>query len=270
MNHFLDQALQLKPDGPDRFRGATHPGYANMVGPYGGMTAAVMLQAALIHPARLGVPLSLTVNYAAPVADGPFDIEARPLRTNRSTQHWLLLLSQQGQVAASATALFGVRRPTWSANEALPPPGVPPAADVPVAQAGSFLPPWVSRYQKRFVRGALPDSFDGVEQPESGTVLWVRDEPPRPWDFASLAAVIDCFVPRVFLRRRRHTPAGTVTMSVAFHADEAWLAEQGDRPLLGTARALAFHDGYFDQLAEIWSDDGRLLASSLQVVYFKG
>lgn len=270
MSHPLDQALHLERAGADRCRGATHPGYANMVGPYGGITAAVMLQAALTHPVRLGVPLSLTVNYAAPVADGAFDIEARPLRTNRSTQHWWLLLTQNGEVAASATALFGVRRPTWSAGEAAPPADVPPAVEVASSRAGGFLPPWVSRYDMRVVRGALPSVFDETEQPDSQTTLWVRDEPPRPWDFAALAAVIDCFVPRVYLRRRRRTPAGTVTMTVDFHADEAWLREQGDRPVLGTARALAFRDGFFDQAAEIWSDDGRLLASSLQLVYFKG
>jgi len=39
--------------------------------------------------------------------------------------------------------------------------------------------------------------------------------------------------------------------------------------VLGTARALCFRNGYFDQSAEVWGDDGRLLASSHQMVYYR-
>ena len=66
-----------------------------MVGPFGGITAAQMLQAVLQHPQRLGDPVSLTVNFAAALADGPFTVQARPARTNRSTQHWVIEMLQQ-------------------------------------------------------------------------------------------------------------------------------------------------------------------------------
>ena len=85
--------------------------------------ATLNLSSVLEHPARLGDPSALTVNFASPLADGDFEITARPVRTNRSTQHWSLELSQGGEVAATATAVFAQRRPTWSAPEAGPPPG---------------------------------------------------------------------------------------------------------------------------------------------------
>ncbi len=47
------------------------------------------------------------------------------------------------------------------------------------------------------------------------------------------------------------------------------LRAQGDRHVLGTARALNFRNGYFDQSAEVWSDDWQLLASSHQLVYYR-
>jgi hypothetical protein len=47
------------------------------------------------------------------------------------------------------------------------------------------------------------------------------------------------------------------------------LAVQGDRPVLGTARALNFRNGYFDQSAEVWSAGRQLLASTHQIVYFR-
>lgn len=52
-------------------------------------------------------------------------------------------------------------------------------------------------------------------------------------------------------------------------ADEAALVRQGARPVLGVADARVFRHGFNDQSAEIWSDDGVLLAVSHQVVWFK-
>jgi acyl-CoA thioesterase len=121
----------------------------------------------------------------------------------------------------------------------------------------------------RFVSGGMAHDFDGVEQPDSLTQLWVRDEPPRPLDFVSLAAMCDCFAPRTWVRRHQRGPAGTVTMTVNFHADAALLAAQGDRPLLAQARAQVFRDGYCDQLGELWSADGQLLAGTQQIQYYK-
>ena len=265
--HSFDTAIALTNLGADRFGGATSPAYANMVGPFGGTTGAVLLQSALQHPARLGHPIALTVNFASALADGEFEIEARAVRTNRSTQHWIMELHQNGEVAATATAVFAQRRETWSAPEAVAP-EVPPAdALAPPNRAGR--PPWVGCYDMRFVEGGLPDAFDGQERADSKTAFWVRDEPPRPLDFASLAALCDSFFPRIFIRRRRPTPIGTVSLTTYFHADEAMLAAQGERPVLGTARALNFRNGYFDQSAEVWNSERQLLASTHQIVYFR-
>ncbi|MBM4721152.1 hypothetical protein GS449_24190 [Rhodococcus hoagii] len=117
---------------PGVFLGHTSPAYANMVGPFGGITAATLLRAVLQHPERLGDPLSLTVNFAGPIADGAFEVSARPTRTNRSTQHWNIELAQDGVVTTTATAVFGNRRDTWASTEIEAPPP-PPADDVAAA-----------------------------------------------------------------------------------------------------------------------------------------
>lgn len=266
--HPFDTAMALTPAGDDRFHGATSPAYANMVGPFGGTTGAVLLNAALLHPARLGEPIALTVNFASALTDGAFEIEARAVRTNRSTQHWTMALSQGGEVTTTATAVFAVRRPTWSAPEAVAPIDVPRPETLPPPNRGARLE-WVKRYDMRFVHGGLPSTFEGHEQPDSRTTLWVRDEPPRPLDFASLAAIADCFFPRIFVRRHKVTPIGTVSLTTFFHADSAMLAAQGDRPVLGTAKGQNFRNGYFDQSAELWSDSGQQLVSTHQIVYFR-
>lgn len=271
--HPLDRALALDPLGPDRFAGATDTDWANMVGPYGGITAAALLQAALVHPARLGDPVAFTANFAAPVADGPFEIEARAVRTNRATQHWTMAMTQAATAAdgpvATATAVFGVRRPGWTAQEDTAP-AMPAYETVPVAHAPVPVV-WPRRYEMRFVRGGWID-FDEppVDSDDSQSLLWLRDTPPRPLDFAALTALCDVFYPRVFRRLHRFVPAGTVSITVHYHAGSAELALHGDAPLIARARGLRYAGGFYDQRAELWDAGGGLIATSQQSVYFKG
>ena len=76
---------------------------------------------------------------------------------------------------------------------------------------------WTGRYDMRALRGMIPQVWDGSES-DSLTRLWLRDDPPRPLDFLSLAAMSDAFFPRVWLRRAIRVPAGTVSISSYFHA----------------------------------------------------
>jgi acyl-CoA thioesterase len=149
--HPFDEAIQLTPQG-DHYRGQTSAKYANMVGPFGGVTAATLLRAVMDHPECQGEPLALTVNFAAPVADGAFDLVPKLIRTNRSTQHWSMELLQNDQIAATATALFATRRETWSATEAQFPDLSNPVKAWRCLQPGCR---WVNRYDVRTLRGHL-------------------------------------------------------------------------------------------------------------------
>jgi acyl-coenzyme A thioesterase PaaI-like protein len=201
------------------------------------------------------------------VAEGEFLVEAVPVRTNRSTQHWSITLTQGGEVSTTASAVFAMRRETWTATD-VGFPEVPPPAEV-SRLATERLTPWFRNYDIRLIRGRPIDTSRSAEELDSLTQFWIRDEPARPLDFTSLAAICDAFFPRIFVRRPLWVAAGTVSLTTYFHADEALLAAQGERPVLGQARASHFGRGYHDQSAEIWSDAGALLATSHQVVYYK-
>ncbi len=265
--HPFDAAIALQPQADGTFLGHTSAAYANMVGPFGGVTAAQALNAVLQHPQRLGDPVALTVNFAAALADGPFTVIARPARTNRSTQHWVIEILQQGGTVLTGTAFFGLRRDTWSADEHTMP-EVPAPAEVARAH-GPARVEWVRRYEMRFVEGAIPTEWDGKDQGISRTRLWLRDNPPRPLDFASLTALADVFFPRVWRRRPVLVPIGTVSMTVYFHADQAQLRATGGGYLLGQTQAQAFRNGFFDQTAQLWNEAGELLVTTHQVVYYK-
>jgi acyl-CoA thioesterase len=266
--HPFDEAIDLRATALHEFTGATHPAYANMVGPFGGTTAAQLLQSAMRHPERLGEPVALTVNFAAPVADGDIRFVTRPVRTNRSTQHWTMEAHQADGAVATATAVFAVRRQTWSVVEAVMPAPVP-APDAMTRMPVKGMPAWPQRYDMRFAEGAFPTTFDEQEQTHSRSCMWVRDEPERALDFASLAAISDSFFPRIYIRRRRRAMIGTVSLTTYFHADSALLGQVGTQHVLGVAKALNYRHGYFDQTGELWSAQGQLLASTHQLVYFK-
>jgi acyl-coenzyme A thioesterase PaaI-like protein len=264
--HPFDAAVALQPQPDGTWLGHTSPAYANMVGPYGGITTAQALHAVLLHPERLGDPVALTVNFCAALADGPFLIMARPARTNRSTQHWVIEVQQGGQAVLTATAVTAVRRETWSLDEE-PMPGCPAPADVPLAARGNPLE-FVKRYELRPITGDMPVVWDGSGD-ASLSLLWVRDYPARPLDFASLSALSDIFFPRVFIRRSTLVPVGTVSMTVYFHADAAQLADTGTGYLLGQAKGQAFRNGYFDHTGQLWNEAGVLLVTTHQIVYYR-
>ena len=269
--HPFDQALVLESTAPGHFRGHTNPAYWNMVGPFGGITAATVLRAILLHPDRLGDPLSLTVNYAGALSTGPFTVQATPVRTNRSTQHWNVSILQTGAqgeqvVTTTATAVTAVRRETWSlADVAMPEVPTPGQLDAYPAAPGIE---WFNRYDIRPVTGALPRQWNG-QGDSSLSQVWMRDNPARPLDFCALAALADVFFPRVWLRRAVHVPAGTVSITVYFHASPAQLQATGTGHVLGQARAQEFRNGFFDQTVQLWNESGTMLATSHQIVYYK-
>jgi acyl-CoA thioesterase len=275
--HAFDAAIALTALGGDHFEGHTSDAYWNMVGPFGGITAATALHAVMQHPARRGQPVALTVNYAAALTRGRFVVVARAARTNRSTQHWSIEMLQDDADGAPAVVLTGsvvtaVRRATWGIND-MPMPAVP-APDA--VQGPPWIAPvaWIKHYDLVQLDGPLPQQWDSAlsgapADQASLSRLWMRDAPPRPLDHCALTALADVFFPRIFLRRRRHVPVGTVSMTVYFHADEAALRATGDGHVLGQARAHAYGAGFHDQSAWLWNAAGHLLATSAQVVYYK-
>lgn len=269
--HAFDAALRLDEIAPGHYTGRTSAAYWNMVGPFGGTTAATVLRAILRHPQLLGAPLSLTVNYAGAPVPGELEVQVQPVRTNRSTQHWTVAVLQkdaQGNpiVTTTATAVTAARRETWSLSD-LPMPRVPAPAEAPPVRYDKAMA-WLEHYELRAVSGAIPQAWDGGGD-SSLSQVWMRDAPPRPLDFCALAALSDVFFPRVWLRRATRVPAGTVSITTYFHAGEKELQATGRGYVLGQARAQEFRNGFFDQSAQLWNEAGTLLCTSHQIVYFK-
>ncbi|MGL4261759.1 MAG: acyl-CoA thioesterase [Afipia sp.] len=265
--HPFDRATQVvHVDG--RWRGTAGEDYFAFIGLFGGTTAAAMLRAIMAQPECAGDPLSVTVNLCAPVARGTFDLTVRLMKATRSTQHWMIEMSQDDGVAAFMTAVFAVRRPSWSHQPAQMPSALPFEMLKPLPDSG--VAPWVRRYQFRFVEGTPSYGNAPREAPGSAySRMWLSDAPPRRIDFLSLLSMCDTFFARIFHVRGEIVPIGTVTMTTMFHADAADLAAENTTMVLGAADGRSFHKSFSDQTGELWSPGGRLLATTSQTVYFK-
>ncbi|MFT4087906.1 MAG: thioesterase family protein [Gordonia sp. (in: high G+C Gram-positive bacteria)] len=267
MIHPFDSAIAVVDDGHAVYGAKTSPAYSNMVGPFGGITAATIVNGLQHHPDVLGDPLAFTLNYVAPIIDGDWTLRTEIVRTNRTNQHWAFTVEQNDAVVGTGTAVFGVRRDTWHDTEPSPP-ETPSPDDVAAVDFPDFIA-WAKNYEMRFVAGSL----DSGANDDSTSTLWIRDEPRRPLDFPGLASLSDTFYPRVFLRRGTYMPAGTISLTTYFHATADELAAHGDRHVLATAHASRFGHGHFDQAGLLWGRDAEdrpvLLATTHQLVYFK-
>jgi Thioesterase-like superfamily len=83
------------------------------------------------------------------------------------------------------------------------------------------------------------------------------------------AGFADTFFGRIFHVRGAMFPIGTLSMTTYFHADADDLAAVGVAPVFSTADSRIFTKGFSGQTGDLWSRDGRLLATSHQIVYFR-
>lgn len=266
--HLFDDATRITA-GDSGWIGHTSDDYWAFVGPFGGITAATILRAITDHPERAGDPLSLTVNYCAPIVRGTFDLDVRLIKANRSTQHWSVELTQNGDVAAFATAVFAVRRPSWSHQPAQFP-QAPPFEQARSYPKSGLAMSWVRQYDFRFVEGEPALSGKPHAAPASAfSKMWIGDTRPRPIDVLSLMSMSDAFFGRIFHIRNEFVPFGTVSLTTHFHTDAADLAAESISNVLAVADAKILHKSYGDQTGELWSPGGRLLATTTQIAYFK-
>ena len=246
-SHLFDDATRVTA-GDSCWQGKTSPDYWAFVGPFGGCTAATILRALIDHPQRAGDPLSLTVNFCAPVAEGAFDLDVRLVKANRSSQHWCVEMTQGGgDVATLATAVFAERRPSWSHQQA----AFPGAAPFEQARRFPNTPmTWTHQYDFRFVEGEPSFYGSPAASPlDAYSKQWIGDHVPRKIDMPSLMSMSDAFFGRVFLARRELIPFGTVSITTYFHTSSDELAAEDITRVLAVADAKIFHRSYGDQTA---------------------
>jgi acyl-CoA thioesterase len=268
--HPFDRAIAIRPDSGGAFRAEARTDYWAFVGQFGGVTAATCLNALLRHPDAAGQPVALTVNFAAPIQQGALRLSLRRVRASRSTQHWSIEIHQgdDPDPRTTATAVLAERRESWRHQPATPPSMPPPESLRELALPDTV--PWVGRYRFWFESGAPVRADQPLSPPGTArSCYWLEDAVEREVDVRSLASMADTFFGRIFQVRGQVVPFGTVSLTTYFHSEPEELRSLAARRVIARADARRFHRSYSDQSGELWSSDGRLLATSHQVAYFK-
>jgi len=208
---------------------------------------------------------SVLVDFIAPAAPGPLELEARVLRSGRALTQAEARLRQDGVLVAVVIAAYGADRQTAVAWPA------PARGDVPDPSSlmgfpfiPGLTPAFTQHFDYRWATHRLP--FTGAEHPEVRG--FVRPGPGEGGvDEAMLLALIDSWPAPVLAMAEGPTPASTVTWmvdivgplpdSVDDDPGQYWWFESD---------ATAAADGYADVHGRIFDPSGRLVATSRQLV----
>jgi acyl-CoA thioesterase len=248
--------------------GSIDPSWYQGRGAFGGLVAGFLLTAMQEEVAdALRTPRSATFHFCAPATEGPFRIATEIVRTGSRVTHAVARLETGGAVATFASASFCASRTEDIAYQAATMPAVPPPdALAPFPADFPGVPTFFRHFDVRFDRAALP--FSGAPGP--GVAAWVRPhEPFGGLDAAAAVLLLDALPPAVSATFTARRPVASVDFTAHFF-------ERLPRPPPREPRDEAFHlvsiasrwsgDGYTEELRDLWSPEGILLAQCRQLL----
>jgi acyl-coenzyme A thioesterase PaaI-like protein len=257
--------ISLNAVAPGRWTTHAAPEWRNPGGGlWGGYALGLCVRALEAEPDAKGEALSMTLTYAAGVPSGELDVRTRRLRQGGSIGVWEVELRPQGveDVGVHGMVTLARRPPTPPfAFATLPPAPAPedlPSPDHP----GGAMHFGASAFERRTL-----DGFPPKPGGDSRSLAWVR---PRrgDWDKALLAMVTDNSAPRAMYALER-VMTTTLSLTVYLHARADELAALRDDFILIECEGRVGGGGASDERSSYWSRDGRLLATSEQLAWYR-
>ena len=262
----FSDATELHPVAEGCFAAHFDRSWWVVVGPNGGLIAALLVQAAQLTIGEGRVPRTITVHYIRPPREGDAEVEVEVQQSGRSVSFVTCRMSQGERLLATAVVALALPRASAFDWEQRIPPSFPPpeqgwrldgeGVDIPIRKRWEQL--WTMG-----VPGEPPTSSREGQRFEGGG--WLRLAEPEPYTAAVVAAMSDAWVPTVMVHSDRpvHTPTLELTVHFRRDASSAGLAPE-DR-CQAVFRQLSSHEGFLDETGEIWTPDGRLLADFRQI-----
>lgn len=235
-------------------------------GAYGGVVAGALARAMAEVDASPDRPLRwLTVHFCAP-AVGVGRIEVTPERRGNAVSHASARLTGEGGTLATASATFARARPAELAWRDAQMPAVAPPASIPEPFRGTPSPVFTRHLEFRFVHGAMP--FTAAPAAELGA--WIRFVEPLVVDPIAAIALLDAAPPAAMARMDRPRPMASVAFSVQIFADLPRPGARADEHHLLVGRSRIAGGGYAEEMAELWSEGGELIAACWQNIAVLG
>lgn len=256
--------ISLSPVAPGRWTTLAAPEWRNPGGGLWGGYALGLCVRALEAEATAGEVLSMTLTYAAALPSGELDVRTRCLRQGASIGFWEVELRPQGVEDVGVHGMVTLaRRPPTPPFAFATFPQAPRPEDLPSPEhLGGPAHFGASAFERRTL-----DGFPPKPGGDSRSLAWVR---PRAgvWDKALLAMVTDNSAPRAMYALDR-VMTTTLSLTAYLHAPVEELAALGDDFILIECEGRVGGGGASDERSSYWSRDGRLLATSEQLAWYR-
>ena len=258
--------IPLTPVAPSRWTTFASTEWSNPGGGlWGGYAIGLCIRVMEAEPAATGEPLSLTLTYAAGLPAGALDIRTRRLRQGGSIGVWEVEVSPAGsdQVGVHGVVTMAKRPLTpdfaFATMPAAPDPETLPSPDMRVAG--------VHYGASAFERRSL-DDFPPEPSGSSRSLAWVRSRRGL-LDKALLGMITDNSAPRAMYALGRSVMTTTLSLTAYLHATVDELAEVGDDFILVECEGRVGGGGASDERSSYWRRDGKLLATSEQLAWYR-
>lgn len=258
-------SMPLDAVGPGRWTTLAGPQWKNPGGGlWGGYAIGLAIRVLEAEPEARGEALSLTLTYAAGLPAGELDVRTRRIRQGGSIGVWEVELRPAGSEEVGVHAMVTLanrprtqpfafaKMPDAPAPETLPSPDIPGAA----AHYGAMA------FERRML-----DPFPPKPTGDARSLAWVRSR-QGPLDKALLGMMTDNSPPRAMyaLPAVRST---TLTLTAYLHATAEEVAEVGDDFILVEYDGRVGGGGASDERSSYWRRDGKLLATSEQLAWYR-
>jgi acyl-coenzyme A thioesterase PaaI-like protein len=278
--HLLARHSSLTRSAPgvhERTTDTTFEGFRSLFGGYALALALAAMDAEVA--ATTGVDeaprtvRALTMHFLRPFSPGAFRAEVTLDRVGRTVSTLSARLSTEGRLCGLAVATYATDRPAPEFTDAAMPTVAPVGADEEPAAVTMRVPAhdhyhfWPRHATPARARDASADR--GPDRgPGGGPGFmggWIVPHVPEPVTAGLLCAYGDIWIPVV--HHRLAVPSISMTSDFTAHFRHPLPAADVDpaSPILVSMSTRAAVNGFVDEDTEIWTADGRLLASTRQL-----
>lgn len=234
-------------------------------GLWGGYAIGLCVRVLEAEPKAIGEPLSLTLTYAAGLPAGPLDIRTRQLRQGGSIGVWEVEVLPAGsdQIGVHGMVTMARRPKTPDFAFAVMPDAPSPESLPNQDMAGMTMHYGASAFERRTLEGFPPEPGG-----DSRSLAWVRSR-RGDLDKALLGMITDNSAPRAMYALGRAVMTTTLSLTTYLHATVPELAEVGDDFILVECEGRVGAGGASDERSSYWRRDGKLLATSEQLAWYR-
>lgn len=266
--HYFHEIIQQLSAAQTEYRIEIPENWGQGRATFGGIIGGILYKAMRLNVDSSRLARSLSVSFVGPVTVGPMTVVVNELRSGSSVTQIEARAIQNDQVQCMAMASFGTDRESSIEIKAESAPEAPKPVDKSqeLPYIKGITPDFVQQFKMRWAAGGFP--FSGSKDDFIDGYMQFKDQAAHlgdlPFDETALVTLIDAWPPIQLSKMKKPAPASSLTWAMEFIQPIEGLT--ADSWLRYKAEIDHSHNGYGQNHAQIWSENGELLAISRQTV----